>query len=96
MLVLQHDRYNRTALATAIVIAITSKLKYGDLPGNVRLRKGEAGLPKPSVINVTQVATVTKDLLGPRVGTLSPARLRQVWEGVRLGCEPDASTSPDR
>jgi mRNA interferase MazF len=86
---LQHDRFNRTKLATAVVVAITSQMKYAALPGNVRLRKGEAGLPKPSVVNVTQIATVDRDLLGPRLGTLPSARLAEVWEGVRLVCEPD-------
>jgi mRNA interferase MazF len=52
---LQHDRFNRTRLNTVIVAAITSTLKYGGLPGNVRLPKGEAGLPRPSVVNVTNV-----------------------------------------
>lgn len=87
--VLQHDRFNRTKLATAVVVAITSQMKYAALPGNVRLRKGEAGLPKPSVVNVTQVATVDRELLGPRLGTLAAARLAEVWQGVRLVCEPD-------
>ncbi len=87
--VLQHDRFNRTNLATAVIAAITSHMKYAALPGNVRLRKGEAGLPKPSVVNVTQIATVDRDLLGPRLGTLPSERLAEVWEGVRLVCEPD-------
>lgn len=87
--VLQHERFNRTNLATAVVVAITSHLKYGALPGNVRLRRGEAGLPRSSVVNVTQIATVDRDLLGTRLGTLSPARLAEVWAGVRLVCEPD-------
>jgi mRNA interferase MazF len=87
--VIQHDRFNCTAIATAVVVAITSKLKYADLPGNVRLRKGEGGLPRPSVVNVTQVATVDRECLGPRLGTLTEARLAQVWAGVRLVCEPD-------
>lgn len=91
VLVLQHARFNRTALATAVVVAITSTLKYGDLPGNVRLRKGEGGLPRASVVNVTQVATVDRALLGPRLGALSAARLAQVWQGVRLVCEPDSA-----
>jgi mRNA interferase MazF len=87
--VLQHDRFNRTQLATAVVVAITSKLKYAALPGNVRLRRGEAGLPGPSVVNVTQIATVDRDLLAVRLGTLSSERLAEVWAGVRLLCEPD-------
>jgi mRNA interferase MazF len=92
-LVLQHDRFNNTALATAVVVAITSQLKYAELPGNVRLRKGEAGLPRPSVVNVTQIATVDRDLLGPRLGALTAARLAQVWSGVRLVCEPGPVTA---
>ena len=88
-IVLQHDRFNRTNLATAVVVAITSQLKYAGLPGNVRLRRGEAGLPRPSVVNVTQIATVDRALLGARLGTLSSARLAEVWTGVRLVCEPD-------
>ena len=88
--VLQHDRFNRTKIATAVVVAITSQLKYAGIPGNVRLRKGEAGLPRASVVNVTQVATVDRDLLGPRVGALTPDRLAQVWAGMRLVCEPDS------
>jgi mRNA interferase MazF len=90
VLLLQHDRFNRTRLATAVVVAITSQLKYADLPGNVRLRRGEAGLPRPSVVNVTQIATVDRGFLCARLGTISPARLAEVWAGVRLVCEPDA------
>jgi mRNA interferase MazF len=92
-LVIQHERFNSTRIATAVVVAITSKLKYADLPGNVRLRKGEAGLPRASVVNVTQVATVDRDLLGPRLGKLTAARLAQVWSGVCLVCEPDSAAS---
>ncbi len=87
--VLQHDRFNQTRLATAVVVAVTSKLKYAPLPGNVRLRKGEGGLPRASVANVTQVATVDRGMIGPRVGSLSRHRLREIWDGVRLVCEPD-------
>jgi mRNA interferase MazF len=89
VVVLQHDRFNVTTLATAVVIAVTSKLKYAGLPGNVRLRRGEGGLPRPSVVNVTQIATVDRAHLGQRLGTLSRGRLAQVWAGVRLVCEPD-------
>jgi mRNA interferase MazF len=91
VVVLQHDRFNRTTLATAVVVAITSKMKYAGLPGNVRLRKGEAGLARSSVVNVTQVATVDRDHLGLRLGKLTAGRLSEVWAGIRLVCEPDAA-----
>jgi hypothetical protein len=35
-----------------IDVAITSNLTYGALPGNVRLRRGEGGVPRPSIVNV--------------------------------------------
>ena len=51
---------------------------------------GEAGLDRPSVINVTQLATVDRAQLGSRLGQLSSSRLAEVWSGIRLVCEPDA------
>jgi mRNA interferase MazF len=90
--VLQHDRYNRSRINTAVVAAITSNLAYAGLPGNVRLRKGEAGLPSPSVVNVTQIATVDRAEITARAGQLSPERLLEVWGGVRLVLAP--ATAP--
>jgi len=86
--VLQHDRFNRTRLNTAVVAAITSNLKYGVLPGNVRLPKGEGGLPRPSVVNVTQIATVDRADIDSIAGRLSRKRLAEVWDGIRLVIEP--------
>jgi mRNA interferase MazF len=88
-IILSHNRFHATALQTVIVASITSKLKYESQPGNVRLRKGETGLPRPSLVNVTQMAAVDKARIEGRIGTVSSARLREIWEGVRL--EPDLS-----
>jgi len=66
--VLQHDRFNQTRIATAVVVAITSRLKYAALPGNVRLKQGEGGLTQTSVVNVTQIATVDRGRSGPASG----------------------------
>ena len=41
-MVIQHDRFNRSAIQTTIVAAVTSNLKLAGVPGNVRLKKGEA------------------------------------------------------
>ncbi len=88
--VLQHDRFNRSRIATTVVAAITSNLKFATAPGNVRLRKGEAGLPLPSVVNVTQLATIDRGRVHSRLGRLSRERLREIWDGVRLVLEPAA------
>ena len=83
-LVVQHDRFNRSAIATTVVAVVTSNLRLGDMPGNVRLSRGEAGLPRPSVVNVSQLRTIDRSRLGERVGVLTPARLRQVLKGLAL------------
>jgi mRNA interferase MazF len=83
-LVVQHDRFNRSAISTTVVAAITSNLRLAAMPGNVRLRRGEAGLLLPSVVNISQVRTVDRSRLGERVGILGPARLREVLKGLVL------------
>jgi mRNA interferase MazF len=83
-LVIQDDRFNLSALNTTIVAAVTSNLRLAAMPGNVRLRKGEANLPRASVVNVTQVRTVDRTRLGKRLGALSPARMREVLRGLEL------------
>lgn len=45
-LVLQSDVLNDSKINTVIMLSITSTMKFGELPGNVILRKGEANLPK--------------------------------------------------
>ena len=82
--VVQHDRFNRSAIQTAVVAAVTSNLRLGDMPGNVRLRKGEANLPRAGVVNVSQVATVDRERLSVHVGTLSRERVQQVLDGLAL------------
>jgi mRNA interferase MazF len=82
--VVQHDRFNRSAIQTTIVAAITSNLRLAGMPGNVRLRKGEANLPRSSVVNITQLRTVDRDRLAERVGHLAPGRMREVLEGLGL------------
>jgi len=86
--VLQHDRFNRTRIGTAVVVAVTSNPRYGALPGNVRLRKGEGGVPRPSVVNVTQIATIDRLDIESVAGRLSRPRLAEIWSGVRLVLEP--------
>ena len=83
-LVVQHDRYNRSAIATTIVAAITSNLRLAAMPGNVRLRKGEAKLRRACVVNVSQLLTIDRARLGEPIGSISHARLREVLQGLAL------------
>jgi mRNA interferase MazF len=83
-LVVQCDPLNASKIGTVIMVAITSTLKYGELPGNVRLGKGEANMPKACVINVTQIKAVDKGSIRESIGTLSDGKLAQVEAGLRL------------
>jgi mRNA interferase MazF len=86
--VIQNDVFNRSRLSTVAVCTVTSNLKRAQVPGNVLLDAGEANLPKPSVVVVSQLFTVDKDELVERIGTLSPERLRHVLDGIYLLLEP--------
>jgi len=82
--VVQHDRFNRSAIQTTIVVAITSNLRLALMPGNVRLRMGEANLARPSVVNVTQLRTVDRARLEERVGVLGAVRMQEILQGLAL------------
>ena len=84
VLIVQADAFTRSRLQTVVAVALTSNLRLVAAPGNVLVPAEDAGLPKDSVANVSQVVTVDKDDLLERAGRL-PARLvRAVADGLRL------------
>ena len=84
VLVLQSNPFNASRIATAVVAVITSNVSLADAPGNVRLNKSDSGLPKPSVVNVSQLLTIDRTLLGERVRSIPGVALRKVDEGLRM------------
>ena len=82
--VLQDDLFNRSRIPTVIVCALTTNLQRTGEPGNVLLAVGEGGLPRPSVVVVSQLSVVAKSALGERIGALSEARVDQILAGIRL------------
>src|SRR5262249_40571678 len=82
--IVQHDRFNRSAISTTVVAGVTSHLRLAAMPGNVRLRRGEAGLSRASVINVSQIRTIDRVRLAERVGVLGPGKMREVLKGLAL------------
>lgn len=86
--VIQNNVFNHSQINTTVVCAITSNLQRAQVPGNVRLYKGEANLPKPSVVNVSQLFTVDKRFLTEKIGSLSKERIQQIVDGLQLLTEP--------
>jgi mRNA interferase MazF len=82
--VVQNDIFNRSAIATTVVCLITSNLRRAEAPGNVLLKKGAAGLPKASVVNVSQLLTIDKADLTEPIGQLPAATVRAIREGLSL------------
>ena len=82
--VIQSDIINDSNLNTVIMLAITSTMKFGELPGNVVLKKGEANVPKKCVINVTQIKSVDKKSIKEKIGTLTKKRVDEVNKGLKL------------
>ena len=77
-IVIQNDLLNRTNLRTTVVVLLTSNLKLAAVPGNLRLKKGTANLPKPSVVVVTQVVTVEKSRLLEKIGALDQKKTEEI------------------
>lgn len=86
--VVQNNVFNASNIRTVVVCAITSNLRRGRAPGNVVLDAGEGGLPRQSVVNVSQIFTVDKQHLDEYIGALSPTRVRQILAGIALVLEP--------
>jgi mRNA interferase MazF len=69
---------------TVTLCALTSNIQRINLPGNVLLEAGEAGLPRRSVVEVSKTATIEKTLLGAFIGSLSEQRMSQILAGIRF------------
>jgi len=84
VLVIQSNAFNESEISTVLVAVITSNLALSDAPGNVRLSKSSGGLSKASVVNVSQLVTMDRGLLGKRVGSLSARAMQHVDAGLKL------------
>ncbi len=87
-IVIQNNLFNSSNINTVVMCALTSNLKRGLSPGNVVLKKGEANLPKKSVINITQIYTVDESDLFEKIGKVNSARLEEILKGIQLLTEP--------
>jgi len=84
VVIVQSNPFNQSSIATVVAAIVTSNLALADAPGNVRVAKGESGLKKPSVVNVSQLVTLDRELLTQRVRALPADTMRAIDEGLRL------------
>ncbi|HLO49323.1 MAG TPA: type II toxin-antitoxin system PemK/MazF family toxin [Kamptonema sp.] len=83
VLIIQDDTFIQSRIRTVIVVIITSNIELANAPGNVLLPSEETGLPRNSVVNVSQIFTVDKAFLTERIGAVPLSLQEEVDEGLR-------------
>lgn len=63
---------------------LSRNIRLAEAPGNVLLPTGVSGLPRDSVVNVSQLLTVDRSLLRDFVGTIPVGPQRSIDNGLRL------------
>jgi mRNA interferase MazF len=87
VLVIQANSFNRSRIQTVIVAIISSNLRLADAPGNVLLTARATGLPRDSVVNVSQVLTLDRSFLTEEAGKIARTLLDDVDRGLKLVLE---------
>jgi mRNA interferase MazF len=82
--IVQSDRLARSQ--TKVVVPMTSSERIGalDLPFVIPVSARESGLDRDGWAKCDQPITVAVDLLGPRLGRLSPASVERVGIALRF------------
>lgn len=86
--VIQNNAFNFSNINTVVLCALTTNLARASSPGNIMLKKNEAGLPKKSVVNITQLITVNKSELKEKIGQLAKSRILEIIEGLEILLKP--------
>lgn len=84
VVVVQADDFNRSRISTVVVAVLTSNVALALAPGNVLLKSRRTGLPKDSVVNVSQLITLDRQSLTEKVKMLDSATMLEVDRGLRL------------
>ena len=84
VIIVSSNDFNASRINTVLAAVVTSNLRLADAPGNILLGKKHSGLPKDSVINVSQLITVDKKFLTEKISRLNTQQLNAMNESLRL------------
>ncbi|HEY4562618.1 MAG TPA: type II toxin-antitoxin system PemK/MazF family toxin [Thermoanaerobaculia bacterium] len=84
VIIVQCDHFNRSRIATALCVPLTSNVRLADSPGNFLLSSRSTGLPRDSVANVSLLLAVNKRQLVECVGQISQRELEQIFMGIDM------------
>lgn len=84
VLVVQAEMFNQSRLRTVLVAGITTNLAIAEAPGNVLIPASASGLPKTSVVNISQLFALDRLFLREHAGVVPGRLMAAVDEGLRL------------
>jgi mRNA interferase MazF len=84
VVIIQADAFNQSLIGTTLVAIMSSNLSLAEAPGNLLIKARKSGLPRDSVINVSQLMTLDKQFLVQKVKSLDGLSLAQLEHGLRL------------
>jgi mRNA interferase MazF len=84
VLIVQADPFNRSRISTVLAAVVSSNLRLADAPGNLYLSRSHTGLPKDSVVNISQIVTLDKRFLTGKAGEVTADHMCTVDDGLRL------------
>jgi mRNA interferase MazF len=84
VLVVQSDAFNQSKIQTLVVAVITKNLQLAKAPGNVSITARASRLSVDSVVNVSQVITIDKNLLTEFISIIPNKKMKKIEEGLRL------------
>jgi mRNA interferase MazF len=87
VLIIQANSFNQSSIQTVVVAVVSSNLRLADAPGNVFLPSRHSGLPKDSVVNISQLLTLDRSFLTEEIDRLPGRLLAEVDAGLRLVLE---------
>ena len=82
--ILQSNTFNQTRIKTTICAILTSNLDLLEAPGNILIEKSFSGLPKDSVLNISQIYTVDKGSVEERIGQVPDRYIARIDSSIRL------------
>jgi len=84
VVIVQGDPLNRSRIATAVVVPLTSNIEWAGAPGNVALASELTGLTKDSVANVSQIVALDRRTLTERVSKLPRNKTDLILSGIDI------------
>jgi mRNA interferase MazF len=84
IVIVSANGFNVSRIRTVLAVAITSNKNLANAPGNIFIPADKSGLPKDSIINITQIMTVDKQYIGEQITTLPNLVMSEVENSLRL------------